>query len=134
MIGPVFDGRLDVTQNRFTALRQFEVLACNAVSADCSTAAGFTPAFASGDDAFPSQAPRPTAPTLILRTFTFAPVQATHLRLVVRASQCTGGPAFQGEQDADPSNATDCDTNGPASTRFVRVAEFQAYGESSAVR
>jgi extracellular elastinolytic metalloproteinase len=61
-------------------------------------------------------------------------VQATHLRLVVRASQCTGGPAFQGEQDADPNNSTDCDTFGPDTTRFVRVAELQAYSRSSEIR
>jgi extracellular elastinolytic metalloproteinase len=70
---------------------------------------------------------------LLLRNFTFSPVKATHLRIVVRNSQCTGGPAYQGEQDADPFNATDCNTAGPAATRFVRVAEVQAYaGNSSA--
>ena len=43
---------------------------------------------------------------LLLRNFTFSPVKATHLRIVARNSQCTGGPAYQGEQDADPNNAT----------------------------
>ena len=128
-VGPVFDGRVDLAQNRFTALRQFDILACNATIADCSQAANFAPAYQSPADAFPSVAPRPTVPTTILRSFTFPAVTATHLRLVVRASQCTGGPAFQGEQDADPNNATDCDTAGAAATRFVRVAELQAYSE-----
>jgi hypothetical protein len=50
----------------------------------------------------------------------------------VLANQCTGGPAYQGEQDADPSSTTDCDTNVSASTaassrRFVRTAEIQAF-------
>jgi hypothetical protein len=40
-------------------------------------------------------------------------------------------PSHQGEQDADPNNATDCNTAGPASTRFVRVAEVQAFGANS---
>ena len=68
---------------------------------------------------------------LLLRNFTFSPVRATHLRIVVRNSQCTGGPAYQGEQDADPANATDCNTAGAAATRFVRVAEVQAFAGNS---
>jgi hypothetical protein len=74
------------------------------------------------------------APSLLLRAFTFSAVQATHVRIVVRSSQCTAGPAFQGEQDADPFNATDCNSAGPAATRFVRVAELQAYGTDSRVQ
>ena len=85
-------------------------------------------------DAFPADAPRPVAPMLLLRNFTFSPVKATHLRIVVRNSQCTGGPAYQGEQDADPNNATDCNAAGPASTRFVRVAEVQAFGANSSAQ
>ena len=38
---------------------------------------------------------------------------------------------YQGEQDADPFNATDCNSAGPLSTRFVRVAEVQAFGANS---
>jgi hypothetical protein len=50
----------------------------------------------------------------------------------VVASQCTGGPAYQGEQDADPGNATDCDSNvAPNSTRrFVRTAEIQVFSSA----
>ena len=69
-----------------------------------------------------------------MREFAFSPVQATHLQLVTRNSQCTSGPAYQGEQDADPHNATDCNTAGPASTRFVRAAELQAFGQPSQVQ
>ena len=50
---------------------------------------------------------------------------------MVRNSQCTGGPDFQGEQDADPFNATDCNAAGPASTRAVRAAELQVFGQTS---
>ena len=70
---------------------------------------------------------------LLMREFSFSPVQATHLRIVVRTSQCTGAPAYQGEQDADPANATDCDEAGAASSRFVRVAEVQAFSQPSTV-
>jgi extracellular elastinolytic metalloproteinase len=50
----------------------------------------------------------------------------------VLSNQCAGGPAYQGEQDADPAATTDCDTNVSASTavssrRFVRTAEIQAF-------
>jgi hypothetical protein len=116
--------------SRFAALRSFDLYACNATAgADCSTSAGYTKVFSSADDAFPGDAPRPISPELIMRDFTIPKTKATHLRLVVRASQCTGGPAYQGEQDADASASTDCDTNvAPNSTRrFVRVAEVEAF-------
>ena len=50
-------------------------------------------------------------------------------------SQCTGGPAFQGEQDADPTFTTDCDSNvlAGASRSFVRAAEFQAFSQDGSV-
>jgi hypothetical protein len=138
LLGPVFDPKArrpgDQSQNRFTALRQFEIWTCNDQQADCSTDAGYQVAYRSGADAFPSDAPRPVAPTLLMREFTFSPVRATHVRLVVGQSQCTGGPAYQGEQDADPFNATDCNTAGPDTTRFVRAAELQAFGQPSVAR
>jgi hypothetical protein len=136
MLGPVWDPNtnMDMTQNRFTALRQFELWSCNARFADCGTDAGFNRVYASAADFFPADAPRPVSPMLLLREFTFSPVQATHLQLRVRNSQCTGGPVYQGEQDADPHSATDCDTAGPATTRFVRAAELQAFAQPSQVQ
>jgi extracellular elastinolytic metalloproteinase len=129
-------------QNRFTALRQFEVWACNAKKDDCSAGAGFTKVYTSPADAFPGDPPRPVAPHLILREFDIPNTKATHLRLVAKTSQCTGGPAFQGEQDADPANNTDCDSNVPAPTpptartsrAFVRAAEFQAFEHEGSLR
>ena len=53
---------------------------------------------------------------------------------MVRSSQCTDGPAYQGEQDADPFNATDCNSAGPAATRFVRISELQAFSAASRVQ
>jgi extracellular elastinolytic metalloproteinase len=120
-------------QSRFTALRQFEVWACNSDKANCSTDAGFSKAYTSPADAFPGNSPRPVSPSLILRTFDIPNTKATHLRLVVKTSQCTGGPNFLGEQDADPANATDCPTAGAAPTKFVRAAEFQAFADKTSV-
>jgi extracellular elastinolytic metalloproteinase len=116
-------------QSRFAALRRFEIWACNATTANCATNAGFTLVFTSADDAFPGDAPRPIQPELIMRDFTIPKTKATHLRLRVLTSQCTGGPAYQGEQDADPGNATDCDSNVAATStrRFVRAAELEAF-------
>jgi extracellular elastinolytic metalloproteinase len=126
----------NVSQNRFTALRQFEVWACNAEKDDCSTSAGFDLVYTSRDDAFPGDPPRPVAPHMILREFDIPNVKATHLRLVAVTSQCTSGPAFQGEQDADPTFTTDCNSNVAtgASRSFVRAAEFQAFSEEGSVR
>jgi hypothetical protein len=55
------------------------------------------------------------------------------VRIVVRSSQCTDGPAYQGEQAADRFNATDRKTAGPDPTKFVRVAELEAFGAASRV-
>lgn len=115
------------SQSRFTALRSFEVLACDATTgADCADAASYRSVLTAAD-AFPAGAPRPTAPDLILREFLVDTV-ATHLRLVVLDSQCTGAPDYQGEQDADLRAATDCDEAAPASvSQAVRAAELQAF-------
>ncbi len=116
-------------QNRFTAARQFRVLACNAVGpVDCTDAADYTVAFTSAADAFPSVAPRPRAPDLIVQSFDIPDTNATHLRFEVVTSQCTGGPDFAGEQDADPRAGTDCATNSPQAG-VVRAAEFQAFAD-----
>ena len=146
LLGPVFDPTAtprpaDVGQNRFTALRRFEIDTCNARVADCTQDDNYQRAYLSPADAFPADVPRPVAPTLLLRDFTFSPVQATHVRIVVRSSQCTGGPAYQGEQDNDPLNQTDCNAvppaapavGSPAATRFVRIAELQAFSQNSTV-
>jgi hypothetical protein len=138
MLGLVFDPGAaprpaDLTFNRFTAVRRFEIDTCNARVADCSQDDSYQRAYLSPADAFPSEVPRPVAPTLLMREFTFSPVQATNVRLVVHSSQCTGGPAYQGEQDNDPNNATDCNEAGSAATRFVRVAELQAFSQPSTV-
>jgi hypothetical protein len=113
-------------QNRFSALRSFAILTCDATVADCTQDAGFHPVFTSAPDAFPGGAFRPVASQLNLRTFRINPTRATHVRIQVLASQCTGGPRYAGEQDADPAAATDCATASPFATQ-VRIAELQVY-------
>ena len=114
-------------QSRYSALRQFQVLACRARGRiDCTDLGDFDVVFTSPADAFPSVAPRPRQPDLIIRSFDIPRTRATHLRLEVLTNQCTGAPDFAGEQDADPRANTDC---GTASTQAlnVRAAEFQAF-------
>jgi hypothetical protein len=113
-------------QNRFTALRSFAILACNAAVADCSQNSSYAQVFVSPADALPAAEFRPVASQLNLRSFAIPPTLATHLRLQVLTSQCTGNPMYAGEQDADPRAATDCATNSPFA-QVVRVAEFQAF-------
>ena len=116
------------TQNRFSALRQFQLLTCR-VSArvDCSRDSQFRVAYTSPKDAFPAVAPRPTAPALNLRSFDIPHVKASFVRLRVLTNQCTGTPAFQGDQDNDPANITDCVQGSIQDTR-VRVSELQVFG------
>jgi uncharacterized repeat protein (TIGR01451 family) len=122
-------------QNRFTALRKFEVYACNATVANLNCSAsplGFTKIFTSPADAFPGTQPRPLAPDLIIRSFNVPSTQATHVQLRVVTNQCTGGPKFQGDQDADPLNDSDCQS-GSDEDMNVRAAEFQVFGSSGNV-
>jgi hypothetical protein len=119
-------------QNRFTALRSFELWTCEAKGGvDCSQDAQFTRIFTSPADAFPSVAPRPRAPELIMRSFDVPQTKATHVRIRVLTNQCTGGPAYQGDQDDDPNNSTDCDeTTLPGfgvNAERVRIAELQVF-------
>jgi extracellular elastinolytic metalloproteinase len=124
---------IGTTDSRFAALRSFELWACNgAAGSDCSTSAGFAKVYTSAADVFPGDAPRPIGPELILRNFVTPKFKATHLQLRVLTSQCTGGPAYQGDQEATPAN-TDCDPGVAATStrRFVRTAEIQAFSDDS---
>jgi hypothetical protein len=93
---------------------------------DCSQPSQFTSVFTSPADAFPSAIPRPRAPELIIRSFAVPVTRATHVRLRVLTNQCTGAPAYQGDQDDDPGNVTDCD-DGSTQDDFVRAAELQVF-------
>jgi extracellular elastinolytic metalloproteinase len=114
-------------QARVSALRQFRILACEAKGAvTCTNAADFHAVFTSASDAFPSIAPRPRAPELTIRSFAIPDTKATHLRIEVLTNQCTGAPAYAGDQDDDPLNVTDC-AAGSTQDDNVRIAEFQAF-------
>jgi hypothetical protein len=124
-------------QNRFTALRQFEVLACDATSrpnpnptCDPAVSAGWKKVLTSEPDAFPSVNPRPIAPDLILRSWDVQRTTATHVLFRVLNNQCSGQTSFQGEQDNDPRFSTDCRIGAPEAglpprDRDVRAAELQ---------
>jgi extracellular elastinolytic metalloproteinase len=121
------DANDSASQSRYSALRQFELLACEARGAvDCSQASQFTSVFTSAPDAFPSGIPRPRAPDLIIRSFAVPRTRATHVRLRVLTNQCTGTPAYQGDQDDDPRNNSDCD-EGSTQDDNVRAAELQVF-------
>jgi extracellular elastinolytic metalloproteinase len=125
-------------QNRFTALRRFEIRACTAgpTNANCTNPAGFSTIFTSPANAFPGFNPRPVAPEMILRTFGVPSTSATHVQIRVLHNQCTGNPAFQGDQDADPFNPTDCRTAGPPLAprgNEVHISELQVFAGRGSV-
>lgn len=122
-------------QSRFSALRQFEIWTCVAspVNNGCNSPTAFRKVYTSPTNAFPSGRPRPLAPDLTLRSFDIPDVTATHVRLRVVTNQCTGGPAYQGEQDNDPVNVTDCSA-GSSQDQFVRASELQVFTGNAALR
>jgi hypothetical protein len=69
---------------------------------------------------------RPRAPELIMRLFAVPQTTATHVRLRVLTNQCTGTPAYAGDQDNDPRNTTDC-AAGSTQDDNVRAAELQVF-------
>ncbi len=123
---------------RFTGIRKFAI--------DASTnGITYTPIYTSPDDAFPAEVPRPVQPQLIMRNFDIPDTMATHLRLRVLTTQCTGKAEFLGEQDNDPFNNTDCASYvppvnpGPPPTTPVapgmvsRATEFQVFTSAATV-
>ncbi|MDQ3956783.1 MAG: M36 family metallopeptidase [Actinomycetota bacterium] len=124
------------SQNRFSALRQFAFEVCTTTPKnDCTARNDFRRIYVSRKKAFPAIAPRPKAPHLIMRVFDIPNVTATHVRFVVLHNQCTGTPAFQGEQDNDPLSESHCPTgtspvqlaqNGHQGNK-VRAAELQVF-------
>ncbi|HET9139293.1 M36 family metallopeptidase [Actinophytocola sp.] len=129
LLRPAIEGDADPGgQNRFTALRQFEVLGCNAeFGLNCADPASYRRVFVSPADAFPADVPRPTAPDLSMRSFRILPTVATHLMIRVLANQCTGAPAYAGQQQADPRSNSDCTIGNPTVAQTVRISEFQAF-------
>jgi extracellular elastinolytic metalloproteinase len=115
-------------QNRFTAVRQFEVLSCAAVfGKTCDDPSNFRRVYTSPANAFPADVPRPTAPDLSTRSFRINPTLATHLMIRVLTNQCTGAPEYAGQQHNDPRSTSDCTTGNPTVAQTVRIAELQAF-------
>ncbi|MBV8981722.1 MAG: peptidase M36, partial [Acidimicrobiia bacterium] len=92
----------------------------------CSSAASWKRIYTSPDNAFPSVLPRPVAPDLTMRSFDVPDTQAAFVRIVALENQCSGTPAYAGEQDNDPANDTDCKA---ASDRdeLVHAAELEVF-------
>ena len=69
------------------------------------------------------------APNLTLRSFKLRKaVKALAVRLVTLENQCTGGPAYAGEQDDDPTADSDCKAGSDRGT-IVHAAELQVFGK-----
>jgi hypothetical protein len=126
------------TQNRFTALRAFELWGC---TTGCGGTGDWSLVYRSAPDFFPTDAPRPVAPELTLRGFDLKGEQRsnrfTHIRLVVLDNQCTGNTAFHGDQDNDPGMNADCRTGSPPNFlprgNDVRASELQLYSSDHRV-
>ncbi|GAA3116372.1 M36 family metallopeptidase [Streptosporangium carneum] len=110
-------------QDRFTALRSFELLACRAA---CADPANFRLMYTSRPDAFPADRPRPMSPDMIIRSFRVPATDATHLMLRALTSQCTGNPMYAGQQTSVPEDITDCAT-ASSNRDQIRAAELQAF-------
>ena len=53
-------------------------------------------------------------------------VRAAAVRLVALENQCTGTPAYAGDQDDDPTNNSDCKSGSDRGT-IVHAAELQVF-------
>jgi extracellular elastinolytic metalloproteinase len=132
-------------QNRFTALREFEVLGCTVASGGSGnvtiggTSYSCRTIVRSQSDAFPGASPRPVAPEMILRTWNAGGGQGvTHVVFRVLNNQCTGSSEFHGEQDNDPANtSTDCRIGTlpplPPRNTEVRTSELQVFSDKPRV-
>ena len=67
-----------------------------------------------------------------MRSFTVPKTKATFVRLRVLTNQCTGTPDYQGDQDDDPLNVTDCE-DGSTQDDNVRAAELPGLREVAAI-
>jgi extracellular elastinolytic metalloproteinase len=127
MLRPAAGTSADPAQNRYSALRQFEILTCDATrNVDCSQDGHYRLVYTSPADAFPAVPHRPRTPHLIIRSFDVPHSTATHVRLRVVTNQCIGSPDFVGEKDNDPRAISDC-ISGSDQDLNVRAAELQVF-------
>ena len=126
--------------NRFTALRSFELYSCRSgenanPTCDGAIDGGRTKVVTSPSDTFPSVNPRPVAPDMTLRYCDASPQPpATHIKFVVATNQCTGQTSYQGDQDSDPAVDADCRTGtGISRATEVHASELQVFGSTATV-
>lgn len=123
-----------VTADRFAALRGFAVETCTTrADAPCGGPRGrWHRTYTSSPGAFPATRPWPVTTDLTFRDFDVPDTLATHLRLVVLDTQCTGNPVYQGEQESDALAASDCHASAQVGT--VALAELMVYGSDANTR
>ena len=132
---PIKIDRLGVSamfSSRFVGLRSFDAYACSAgknsanPTCDGSIDEGWTKIITGPTDSFPGRNPRPGTQDESLRYFDAKPAPpATHVKFVVTNNQCTGQPSFQGDQDLDPTNNSECRTGIRRSE--VHTAEVEVF-------
>src|SRR3954471_19833704 len=124
--------------SRFVGLRSFDAYSCRAgksnanPNCDGNIAAGWTKIITGQADSFPGVNPRPGTQDESFRYFSASPQPtATHLKFVPTANQCTGQPSFQGDQDLDPANNSECRTGIRRSE--VHAAEVEVFATKTSV-
>src|SRR3954469_12780515 len=139
--GGVSVNRLGVSarfSSRFVGLRSFDAYVCRAgrvetnLTCDGNIADGWTKIITGPADSFPGVNPRPGTQDESLRFFA-APQQlpATHVKFVVTNNQCTGQPTYQGDQDLDPANNSECRVGIRRSE--VHAAEIEVFSSKATV-
>jgi hypothetical protein len=106
-------------QNRFTDLRSFKI------QVSSNGGKSYRTVKSSGKRFFPGGLPRPVAPNEILRSLSFKPVKADHVRLVIESNQCTGFHGYR-DRDSDPVNDGNCMHTSDGFQ--VTAAELQVFG------
>ncbi len=118
-----------LTDDGFAAVRSFAVEVCTrsrAIRCAVDSPDGWRRLFVSPAAAFPAVRPHPVAPDLAFRDFDVPDARATDVRLVVLQTQCSGNPAYHGEQEADPLSTSDCLAS--PKVRSAALAELMVYG------
>ena len=123
--------------SRFSALRQFQLQACNAERATTARRPQASrPSTRAAANSFPGDPPRPVAPQLILRKFDVPNFEATHIRFVVKTNQCTGSPPIPGRAGcgSDCYDGLRLERSTDTTRSLARTAEFQVFDRDPAVR
>jgi extracellular elastinolytic metalloproteinase len=124
--------------SRFVGLRSFDAYVCRAnknpanPTCDGNIADGWSLLLSAPANSFPGVNPRPGTQDESLRYFD-APTQivGTDVKFVVTNNQCTGQPSFQGDQDLDPANNSECRTGIRRSE--VHAAEVEVFGSKPTI-